>query len=146
MGPRPAARSLPACLQDHGRAVVMGERSFGKGSVQNVETFPETGGKIKLTTATFWPPSGRNLNKSSTTGKDEEDWGVRPDKGFTLKLDRAEKDELFDRIYNWGVIPRRDMPPKETKKDFKDRQLEMALDYLRGQIKVTRNEVPGKDG
>ena len=73
---------VAGCLQDHGRAVVMGERSFGKGSVQNVETFPETGGKIKLTTATFWPPSGRNLNKSSTTGKDEEDWGVRPDKGF----------------------------------------------------------------
>jgi carboxyl-terminal processing protease len=137
---------VAGCLQDHHRAVVMGERSFGKGSVQNVETFAETGGKIKLTTATFFPPSGTNLNKASTTGKEEEEWGVRPNKGFTLKLDRAEKDELFDRIYNWGVIPRRDLPPKETKKDFKDRQLEMALDYLRGQIKVTRNEVPGKDG
>jgi len=137
---------LAACLQDHKRAMIMGERSFGKGSVQNVETFPETGGKIKLTTATFWPPSGRNLNKASTSGKEDEDWGVRPDKGFVLKLERAEKDELFDRIYNWGVIPRRDMPPKETKKDFKDRQLEMALDYLRGQIKVSRNDTPGKDG
>jgi len=138
---------VAACLQDHNRAVIMGERSFGKGSVQNVETFPETGGKIKLTTATFWPPSGRNLNKASTNGKEEEDWGVRPDKGFSLKLDRAEKDELFDRIYNWGVIPRRDIPPKETKKDFKDRQLEMALEYLRGQLKVSRGEkIPGKDG
>jgi carboxyl-terminal processing protease len=137
---------LAACLQDHKRAMIMGERSFGKGSVQNVETFPETGGKIKLTTATFWPPSGRNLNKASTSGKEDEDWGVRPDKGFVMKLERAEKDELFDRIYNWGVIPRRDLPPKETKKDFKDRQLEMALDYLRGQIKVSRNETPGKDG
>ena len=85
----------------------MGERSFGKGSVQNVEKFPLTGGKIKLTTATFWPPSGRNLNKASTTGKEEEDWGVRPDKGYALKLDRAEKDELFDRLYNWRVIPRK---------------------------------------
>jgi C-terminal processing protease CtpA/Prc len=124
----------------------MGERSFGKGSVQNVEKFPLTGGKIKLTTATFWPPSGRNLNKASTTGKEEEDWGVRPDKGYALKLDRAEKDELFDRIYNWGVIPRKDIPPKETKKDFKDRQLEMALEYLRSQIKVTRNDTASKDG
>jgi carboxyl-terminal processing protease len=137
---------LGACLQDHGRAVVMGERSFGKGSVQNVEKFPLTGGKIKLTTATFWPPSGRNLNKASTTGKEEEDWGVRPDKGYALKLDRAEKDELFDRIYNWGVIPRKDIPPKEAKKDFKDRQLEMALEYLRGQIKVSRGDTAGKDG
>jgi C-terminal peptidase prc len=134
---------LSACLQDHSRAVIMGERSFGKGSVQNVEEHELTGGKIKLTTATFWPPSGRNLNKASTSGKEEEDWGVRPDSSYELKLDRAEKDELFERIYNWGVIPRRDLPPKEAKKEFKDRQLEMALDYLRGQLKVTRG---GKDG
>ena len=65
---------------------------------------------------------------------------MRPDKGFEVKLDRAEKDELFDRLYNWGTIPRRDLPPKETKKEFKDRQLEMALEYLRGQIKVTRGD------
>jgi hypothetical protein len=132
-------------LQDHERAIVMGERSFGKGSVQNVEKFPPTGGKIKLTTATFWPPSGRNLNKSSTTGKEDEDWGVRPNKGFEVKLERAEKDELFDRLYNWHVIPRKDVPPKEAKKDFKDRQLEMALEYLRGQLKVTRGNGPDKD-
>jgi carboxyl-terminal processing protease len=138
---------VAGCLQDHSRAIIMGERSYGKGSVQNVETFAETGGKIKMTTATFWPPSGRNLNKASTTGKEEEEWGVRPDKGYDLKLDRAEKDELFERIYNWSVIPRRDIPAKEVKKDFKDRQLEMALEYLRGQIKVTRNDKePGKDG
>jgi C-terminal peptidase prc len=138
---------LSACLQDHGRAVIMGERSYGKGSVQNVEKFPLTGGKIKLTTATFWPPSGKNLNKASTGGKDEEEWGVHPDKGYDLKLDRAEKDELFERIYNWGVIPRKDIPAKEPKKEFKDRQLEMALEYLRGQIKVSRNDkTPDKDG
>jgi C-terminal processing protease CtpA/Prc len=122
----------------------MGERTFGKGSVQNVEPFAPTGGKIKLTTATFWPPSGKNLNKASTTGKEEEDWGVRPDKGFEVKLDRAEKDELFDRLYNWGVISRKDLPPKETKKEFKDRQLDMALEYLRGQIKLTRGDTQDK--
>jgi len=144
-GSASASEILSACLQDHGRAVVVGERSYGKGSVQNVEKFPPTGGKIKLTTATFWPPSGRNLNKASTTGKEEEDWGVRPDKGFELKLDRAEKDELFDRLYNWQNIPRRDLPPKkEEKKEFKDRQLDMALEYLRGQLKVTRADAKDK--
>lgn len=129
---------LSACLQDHGRAVIMGERSYGKGSVQNVDEHAATGGTIKLTTATFWPPSGKNLNKASTDGKDESEWGVKPDKGFELKLDRAERDELVDRILNWGVIERKDIPRKETKKEFKDRQLEMALDYLRGQLKVSR--------
>jgi C-terminal peptidase prc len=129
---------LSACLQDHGRAVIMGERSHGKGSVQNFEDFPLTGGKIKLTTATFWPPSGRNLNKPSTSGKDEDEWGVHPDKGYLLKLERSEEMELFEKMQNWNVIPRRDVPPKEAKKEFKDRQLDMALDYLRGQLKVTR--------
>jgi carboxyl-terminal processing protease len=141
-----ASEILSACLQDHGRAVVMGERSFGKGSVQNVEKFPATGGKIKMTIATFWPPSGRNLNKASTTGKDEEDWGVRPDKGYELKLERAERDELSERLYNWSVIPRRDVPAKETtKKEFKDRQLDMALEYLRSQIKVSRGDKEKED-
>jgi C-terminal peptidase prc len=144
-GSASASEILSACLQDHERAIVMGERSFGKGSVQNVEKFSPTGGKIKLTTATFWPPSGRNLNKPSTTGKPEEDWGVRPNKGFELKLDRAEKDELFERLYNWQNIPRRDLPPKEAKKDFKDRQLDMALDYLKGQIKLTRGDTKDED-
>src|SRR5258708_21045146 len=88
-GSASASEILSACVQDHGRAVVMGERSYGKGSVQNVEKFAATGGKIKLTTATFWPPRGRNLNKASTTGKDEEDRAARPDRGFDLKLDRA---------------------------------------------------------
>jgi C-terminal peptidase prc len=144
-GSASASEILSACLQDHSRAVVMGERSFGKGSVQNVEKFPLTGGKIKMTTATFWPPSGRNLNKASTTGKEEEDWGVRPDKGYELKLERAERDELFDRLYNWGNIARKDKIEKEPKKEFKDRQLEMALEYLRGQIKVSRGEKPEKE-
>lgn len=146
-GSASASEILSACLQDHNRAIVMGERSYGKGSVQNVEKFPLTGGKIKLTTATFWPPSARNLNKASTSGKPEEDWGVKPDAGYEVKLERAEKDELFDRLYNWGSIPRRDAPPKENVKgkDFKDRQLEKAVEYLQGQIKLTGKPGNSKD-
>ena len=57
---------VAAALQDHKRAIVIGERSYGKGSVQNILPFEPTGGQIKLTTATFWRPNGKNLNKSST--------------------------------------------------------------------------------
>jgi carboxyl-terminal processing protease len=59
---------VAACLQDHGRAVVFGERSFGKGSVQNVMTFAETGGEIKMTIARYFPPLGRNIDKLATKG------------------------------------------------------------------------------
>ena len=125
---------VSACLQDHHRAVIMGERSYGKGSVQNIQPFE--GGELKLTTASFWRPSGKNLNKSSTQGRDEDTWGVTPNKGFTLSLSEKERDQLYEHQRDSEIIPRRDLPPKEKKTEFKDRQLEMALDYLRGQIKT----------
>jgi carboxyl-terminal processing protease len=125
---------VAACLQDHERAIVMGERSYGKGSVQNIQPFE--GGELKLTTASFWRPSGKNLNKSSTSGKDEDEWGVTPNRGFTLKLSERERDELWEQQQDAQIIPRRDIPPKEKKTEFKDRQLEMALSYLRGQIRT----------
>jgi C-terminal peptidase prc len=125
---------VAACLQDHKRALVMGERTYGKGSVQNIQPFE--GGELKLTTASFWRPSGKNLNKSSTGGKDEEDWGVLPDKGYALKLSPKEREELIRAQKDSEIIPRRDLPAKETKPEFKDRQLQMALDYLRGQIRT----------
>ncbi len=131
---------VAACLQDHHRAVVMGERSYGKGSVQNIQPFE--GGELKLTTASFWRPSLKNLNKSSTAGKDDEDWGVKPDGGFAMKLSRKERDDLDEHQHNLQIIPRRDRPP-EVKPEFKDKQLDMALEYLRGQIK-TASRVPEK--
>ena len=127
---------VAACLQDHKRAIIMGERSYGKGSVQNIVPFKPTGGEIKMTTASFWRPNGKNLNKSSTSGKDEDEWGVTPDKNYILNLTRAERDQLMEHQRESEIIPRRDGPAKEAKPEFKDRQLEMALEYLRGQIKT----------
>jgi C-terminal peptidase prc len=132
---------VAACLQDHRRAIILGERSYGKGSVQNIQPFE--GGELKLTTASFWRPSGKNLNKSSTSGKESEDWGVRPTTGYAVALSERERDQLYEHQSDLEIIPRRDLPPKEKKTDFKDRQLEMALDYLRSQIK-TASKVPMK--
>lgn len=135
---------VAGCLQDHRRAIIMGERSYGKGSVQNIQPFEQTGGEIKLTTATFWRPSGKNINKSSTKGSDDEDWGIIPDKGYVLKLTPKEREELADQQRDTEIIARRDLPVKETKPtEFKDQQLEKALDYLRGQIK-TASKAPTK--
>jgi C-terminal peptidase prc len=132
------------CLQDHHRAVVMGERSYGKGSVQNIQPFE--GGELKLTTASFWRPSGKNLNKSSTSGKDDDEWGVTPNKGYLLKLSAAERDQLFVHQRDSEIIPNRDLPPKEKKAEFKDKQLQMALDYLRGQIRMAGKPVAKRAG
>jgi carboxyl-terminal processing protease len=136
---------VSACLQDQHRAVVMGERSYGKGSVQNIQPFE--GGELKLTTASFWRPTGKNLNKSSTHGKEDEDWGVRPNKGYTIHLSEKEREQLYEHQHDSEVIPRRDLPQtKEKKPEFKDKQLDAALEYLRNQIRTASTTGSRKAG
>jgi carboxyl-terminal processing protease len=136
---------VSACLQDHNRALIVGERSYGKGSVQHILEFD--GGELKMTTATFWRPSKKNLNKASTSGKEEDEWGVTPDK--LVKLSVKERVDLDEHLHSSEIIQPKGKPAadkekeKDKEKEFKDRQLEAALDYLRGQIKMA-SRVPAK--
>jgi C-terminal processing protease CtpA/Prc len=123
---------VSACLQDHRRALIVGERSYGKGSVQNIQPFE--GGEIKLTTASFWRPSGKNLNKSSTSGKESDEWGVKPDPGYAIKLSGKEFDQLEENFRKQEIINHRPPKEKSDEETFVDRQLELALRYLRDQI------------
>lgn len=127
---------VSAAVQDHHRAIIIGERSYGKGSVQNIQAFGD--GELKLTIASFWRPSGKNLNKSSTGGKDEDEWGVKPD--IEIKLSRKERDDLMDHQRDIEVIQRKDKPSPPASKDFKDRQLDEALKYIKGLISTVSNE------
>ncbi|MGL6097782.1 MAG: S41 family peptidase, partial [Fimbriiglobus sp.] len=145
-----AAEIVSACLQDYNRAVVVGERSFGKGSVQSISEFSATQGQLKMTTARYFPPLGRNIDKLSTEsqGKDEKDeWGVKPDNGFEVKLSREEKQALSDYFRDREIIHRTDVPAKDDeKKPFQDKQLERALDYVREQLKAGAKVGAKKDG
>ena len=115
----------PSAGGPHGRA------QLRVGSVQNIVHFKETGGEIKLTTATFWRPSGKNINKSaSRSGAEDEEWGILPDQGYVLKLTPRERDDLQGRLAATEIIPRRDLPA-EAQPEHPDKQLEMALKYLR---------------
>lgn len=67
-GSASASEIVAGALQDHHRALIMGERSFGKGSVQTVIPISETTG-IKLTTSRYYTPSGRSIQEG----------GIRPD-------------------------------------------------------------------
>ena len=74
-GSASASEIVAGALQDHGRAVVVGARSFGKGSVQDL--FPLAGGRsyLKLTTQYYRLPGGRIIHRQ----EDAESWGIEPD-------------------------------------------------------------------
>jgi len=131
-----ASEIVSACLQDQERAIVMGERSFGKGSVQNIMSVPTPGdprpSELKLTTASFWRPSNVKLHRERDS-KPEDPWGVMPHPDYLLKLSVSERSELYEHLKQGEVIPRKDPPKMETTPTFTDKQLNMAVDFLKKQ-------------
>jgi carboxyl-terminal processing protease len=123
-----ASEIVAACLQDHNRAVVVGERSWGKGTVQNVIRLEGGKSALKLTTASYWRPSEKNIHRREGAGEDEE-WGVRPDKGLEVKLTPDELRELLRQRRERDVLPVGDHADPPTAPSS-DPQLKKAVDYL----------------
>ena len=134
-GSASASEIVAGALQDHKRAVVMGTKTFGKGSVQTIVPV-SSGAALKLTTARYFTPNGRSIQAT----------GIVPD----IAADEAKitKSEAGDRLreadlarhLEGGEAP----APKEEKKDDKkkesgrtlaaadDYQLQEALNLLKG--------------
>lgn len=81
-GSASASEIVAGALQDHNRAILMGARSFGKGSVQTVLPLYQ-GGALKLTTALYFTPSGRTVNG-----------GIRPDRLIDDDPDKEGDEQL----------------------------------------------------
>jgi len=80
-----AAEIVAACLQDHHRAIIVGQRTYGKGTVQNVIRLEGGRSLLKLTTASYWRPSGQDIHRHLDV-KDQQHWGVQPDEGYEVVL------------------------------------------------------------
>lgn len=126
-----AAEIVSAALQDNNRATVVGERSFGKGSVQKVIPLgvdPPTA--LKLTTDTYWRPSGVNMHRYPDS-KETDDWGVKPNPGFEIVMKDEERLEYLRYKRSKDIIGK--TVPKE-KIVFVDRALDKAVDHLKKQL------------
>ena len=92
-----ASEIVAGSLMDNHRALVIGERSYGKGSVQELINLDGNQGELKLTVAYYYLPSGRLVHKK----KDATDWGVQPqilvpmdeaaEKSVMMELDQHER-------------------------------------------------------
>lgn len=131
-----ASEVLSACLQDNHRAVIIGERSWGKGSVQNVIRTEDGDSALKLTTAGYHRPSGANIDRY-TEGRSDDQWGVMPDEGYVIPFDRKQW-SAWDRDRRSRDILRRagDAPEKSADdggtdtEPFTDTQLLAAVTYI----------------
>ena len=102
-------------LKDTNRAIVVGETSFGKGSVQSILPLPD-GSALRLTTAKYYTPSHNPIHEH----------GITPTIRATMTPEQ-ERQLMMQR--------REDLPDEQRKKDlanFRDVQLERAIDALKG--------------
>jgi carboxyl-terminal processing protease len=133
-----ASEIVAACLQDHKRAVIVGERSWGKGTVQNLIDLEGGRSALKLTTATYWRPSGKNIHRLGEDRDEDGQWGVTPNPGLEVKLTKEQTAELFkwrqDRdVGANGKLP--DPPDSPgTPAARPDPQLLKAVEYLQSKV------------
>jgi carboxyl-terminal processing protease len=124
-----ASEIVAACVQDHGRAVIIGERTWGKGTVQEVLELGENQGALRLTVASYWRPSEKNIHRfKDATEKD--DWGVRPDKGYEVTCDETERAKWT----RWRLQRDGRRTPGTNGDDlraFVDRPVAKAVEYLK---------------
>lgn len=138
-GSASAAEIVAGALQDHRRAIVMGERSFGKGSVQSVmQMGPQAA--LRLTTARYYTPSGRSVQAGgidpdiNVPQLSDPDWKTRPllreaDLRRHLVSQAKVKDEVLEDDNQ--PDPRFTATSEELeKKGVKDFQLDYALKTL----------------
>jgi carboxyl-terminal processing protease len=138
-GSASAAEIVAACLQDHQRAVVAGQRSHGKGTVQQLLPLESGKSLLKLTWASFWRPSDAKIHRAPDEAETEI-WGVAPNAGLEHRFTPEERTSYLE-YRNQRDQSRSTTAKKSGNKDdspaattFIDKQLQLAIEYLQAKL------------
>ena len=125
-----ASEIVSGATRDNGRSTVIGERTFGKFSVQNLIPLGRSGAKLKITTARYYLPSGASLHRTPTS----ETWGVEPN--IPVRLTRWERYNVITMQREANLLG----PPKP-----KTDKVDEAEDEEADKSDATTESVAGKD-
>jgi carboxyl-terminal processing protease len=118
-----ASEIFAGAMKDHHRGTIVGERTFGKGSVQTPYPLPD-GSHLKLTTARYYTPSGVQVHRE----EGQKEYGIAPD--VTVEMSPEEYQKLMKK-WNDERIVKGEKPAADAFKDF---QLDAGLEILRAKI------------
>jgi len=130
-----ASEILAGALKYNDRAIVLGTRTVGKGSVQQIIPLDGGSGGVKLTTSLYYMPNGQNIHRHP----DDERWGVDPSDGFYVALSSEELKAMLEARRNNdfprpSTDPSVQVDPNWVRQHMADPQLAAALKTM--QVKL----------
>jgi len=142
-----ASEIVSGALKDNHRALLIGTRTFGKGSVQTIQSLQSNDAQMKMTVAYYYLPSGRRVHRDPKD-KSNEDYGVMPD--IELEMTGKQLEKLYRVQRDSEILHRDDLLPEARKWELytaedilqSDPQLRMAVLCLKAQYLVDATEIP----